>query len=141
MSDHYPLPLQGRDERRHLYQWVAEEEDYVAAKFDDQRNGHDETLRDHDLASFWSRQILQYLDRASLFLAAARSQREPHSPGPSCGEDHQSCIDQARYLEMKAQQALAKAMMTAKGCVESSIRVYGPLPAPGVSSGEVVPWQ
>lgn len=42
---------------------------------------------------------------------------------------------------MRGQQALAKAMMTAKGCVESSIRVFGPLPKPGMSSGYVEPWE
>jgi hypothetical protein len=119
----YPLPLMGRDERLHLYRWVAREERYVADKFDDQRDGHDASLRD-DLADFWERQIIQYYDRARVFLAAAAEAE---------GDDR-------RHLEQRAQQAMAKAMMTAKGLVESSIRVFGPLPKPGVPSGQVEEW-
>lgn len=129
MSDQFALPLQGRAERRHLYEWIAAEEAYVADKFDDQRNGHDDTLAAYDLISFWIGQITQYLDRANAFLDAAK--------GARLADDSHS----ARHLEQRAQQAMAKCMMTAKGLVESSIRVYGELPAPGVSSGEVKTWK
>lgn len=122
----FPLPLQGRPERLHLYRWVKAEEEYVAGKFDDQRNGHDETLAAHDLEAFWNRQIIQYLDRARLFLQGARES---------------SNEDECRALEMRAQQAMAKCFMTAKGLVESSIRVYGDLPKPGLSSGNVEEWK
>lgn len=138
---HDGLPLQGKPERAHLYDWVCEEETYVAGKFDDQRQGHDESLGMYGPDEFWTRQIVQYLDRASTFLRAAQSQRSDHASGPRCGEDHSDCREQARYLEMKGQQALAKGFMTFKGCVESSIRVFGPLPRPGVTSGVVEPWE
>ena len=120
MKGQATLPLQGRPERQHLYEWVAVEEEYVAAKFDAERGKHDEYLRTYDF-DFWERQIIQYLDRARLFLYEA-------------GE---APLGQRRALELRAQQALAKGMMTLKGCVEATIRVYGPLPAPGEPSGEV----
>lgn len=124
MLDHFPLPLQGRPERRHLYHWLKLEEEYVANKFDDQRNEHDKRMAERDLASFWARQIVQYLDRADAFFKESAT---------SVG------IDQRR-LEMLGQQALAKGFMTFKGCVESSIRVFGPMPKPGFSSGEILHW-
>jgi hypothetical protein len=118
------LPLQHKPERKHLYSWMAVEELYVADKFDDQRSHHDYFIRNHDLDGFWFRQVVQYLDRARAFLESAQI-----SEG----------VNQ-RNLELLAQQALAKGMMTFKGLVESSIRVYGDLPAPGVSSGEIKEW-
>lgn len=124
-----PLPIQGRQEREHLYQWVAAEEEYVAAKFDDERNGHDEQMRNDPELDFWIRQVVQYYDRARHFLIAAKRERI------GAGEEG------AEYLEKKAQQAICKGMMTAKGMAESSIRVFGPLPKPGVSSGEIEPWE
>lgn len=128
MSDFVPdessLPLQGRKERMHLYDWVYAEEEYVAGKFDDQRNGHDDTLKVYDLDAFWKRQVVQYLDRAKLYLEGAAIETNE---------------TRKRVLELWAQQAMAKCMMTAKGMVESSIRVYGPLPKPGVPSGEIEP--
>lgn len=123
--DSWPLTTQGRRERMHLYRWINGEEAYVAGKFDDQRDGHDETLAEHDIERFWVRQVVQYYDRANQFLRAA-----------AAAED----VLDARYLEQKAQQAMAKAMMTAKGMVESSIRVFGPLPKPGVPSGTIEKW-
>lgn len=127
-----PLPTQGRLERQHLYEWIVGEESYVAGKFDDQRDGHDDSMRKHGMSQdgegFWFRQIVQYYDRARLFLDQAKSL---HQEG-----QHEA----ARNLEMRGQQALAKAFMTAKGCVESSIRVFGPLPKPGLSSGYVEEW-
>lgn len=127
-EDLYALPTQGRAERLHLYRWVRAEENYVAGKFDDQRDGHDESmLVDHMRnEGFWLRQIVQYYDRARIFFDAALDSSDP---------------EEIRHLQMRGQQALAKAFMTAKGAVESSIRVFGPLPAPGVSSGNVEPWE
>ena len=121
----YALPIYDKPERLHLYKWIEQEEEYVENKFDDQRNGHDESTASYDIDDFWSRQIIQYIDRARQFMKAAKD------AGPVEQEE----------LEMRAQQAMAKCMMTAKGCVESMIRVYGPLPAPGVSSGEIKDWQ
>lgn len=143
----FALPTQGRSERLHLYQWISEEERYVAGKFDDQRSGHDDSLKSEGMndEGFWFRQIVQYLDRARIaFQAAAEFHQE--------AQRHKSMTDSekhtkfkhyekmARVQEMKAQQALAKAMMTVKGAVESSIRVFGPLPKPGLSSGNVEEW-
>lgn len=125
------LPTQGRAEREHLYEWIVGEEGYVAGKFDDQRDGHDDAMRTHHLEpeGFWFRQIVQYYDRARLAFAGAD---EMELEG-----DHEA----ARQLRMRGQQALAKAMMTAKGAVESSIRVFGPMPKPGLSSGYVEEWE
>lgn len=124
-SDSFCLPTQGREERLHLYRWIEGEEKYVAGKFDDQRDRHDESMRSCDLEDFWIRQVVQYYDRARTFLGVASNLE---------GEER-------RILEMKAQQAMAKAMMTAKGMVESSIRVFGALPKPGVTSGEIEVWE
>lgn len=120
------LPVQDRRERAHLYAWISLEEGYVSGKFDDQRDGHDETLRQYDVDGFWTRQVMQYYDRARAFLAGAKDSEDPEA---------------RRFLEMKAQQAITKAMMVAKGFAESSIRVFGPLPTPGVSSGNVSTWE
>lgn len=60
--------------------------------------------------SWWWRQITQYVQRARLF-----------------GLD-----------TPQGRQALAKATMTMRGCVEASVRVYGPLPEPGHSSGTII---
>jgi hypothetical protein len=121
------LPLQGRSERDQLYRWMCAEEKYVAGKFDDQRNGHDQEMAEHHFHDdgFWLRQIVQYYDRARVFFDAAQ-------------EEHG---ETKRHLEMRGQQAVVKAMMTAKGAVESTIRVFGNLPEPGHSSGEVRAWE
>lgn len=128
-ADWFALPIQGREERRHLYRWIAREETYVAAKFDDQRDSHDAAFDGHDFEGFWFRQIVQYLDRARIALESAESFRQ-------LGEE-----DACRQMEMRAQQAVAKSMMTSKGCCESMIRVFGPMPKPGVSSGEIQEWK
>ncbi len=143
------LPTQGRAEREHLYLWVVGEEGYVSGKFDDQRNGHDDSMRKHHLSQdgegFWFRQIVQYYDRARLSFNAAEELRDFANQIDSMtdSESHAKAKRlrrDARFQEMKAQQALCKAFMTAKGAVESSIRVYGPLPKPGLSSGNVEEW-
>lgn len=125
MDNSFPLPLQEKPEREHLYRWITKEEEYVALKFNDQRMGHDRSLKENGLGDFWIRQVIQYYDRANAFLTQAKKYR-------STGMNYN-----ARLLELKAQQAIAKAMMTAKGLAESSIRVYGDLPKPGVPSGEI----
>jgi hypothetical protein len=132
MSDSYfPLVTQDKPERVHLYKWINAEEEYVHKKFghSDQRGDHDKTMANYDLEEFWIKQVVQYYDRARVALIAAR---ELHIL-----DDAES----ARHLEQKAQQAMAKAMMTAKGMVESSIRVFGDLPKPGLSSGYIEEWE
>lgn len=133
------LPTQGRAERAHLYLWIKGEEEYVAGKFDDQRDGHDESLRVEGMGpeGFWFRQIVQYYDRARIFFEEAASIRSSCSPHEELSLDEKQKV---RELEMRGQQALAKGFMTAKGCVESSIRVFGPLPKPGLSSGYIEEW-
>lgn len=122
----YGLPIQNKPERLHLYKWIEGEEVYVANKFDSQRELHDQSMSSADgFEQWWVRQIVQYLDRAKQFLKAA--------------EECVNLDDQA-VLQYKAQQAIAKCMMTTKGCAESSIRVYGTLPQPGVTSGEIHEW-
>lgn len=125
------LPTQGRPEREHLYEWIIGEEEYVAGKFDDQRDGHDDSLLNDGLDSmgFWFRQIFQYYDRARLAFAAANE----------CEADGDE--ESARKLRLRGQQALCKGFMTAKGCCESSIRIFGDLPKPGLSSGNVEEWK
>lgn len=125
------LPTQGKPERFHLYEWIVAEEVYVHGKFKDERGKHDATWAD-GFDTFWYGQIVQYYDRAKAFFEAAAAKR---AEGSDAG--HAAA---ARFLEMKGQQALAKAMMTAKGCVESSIRTFGNMPAPGVPSGEISEW-
>lgn len=118
------LPLQDKPERQELYDWMAVEEKYVHAKFHgNQRGDHDETLRDYDISRFWIRQILQYLDRADAFLTAAKL----------CENERDAYI-----LEKKAQQAVAKCMMTTKSCAESMLRVFGAMPEGGHTSGEII---
>lgn len=131
-DEHIPiaigLPLQGRKERINLYRWIVLEEEYVASKFDDQRNGHDESMRHLNLEEFWIRQVVQYYDRANAFFYEAAECRKN---GDEEGE---------RQMTLRAQQAMVKAMMTAKSMVESSIRCFGNLPKPGVSSGYIEEW-
>ncbi len=64
-------------------------------------------------AGFWLRQILQYVDRARIF-----------------GLDNP-----------RGRQAMAKCYMTMCGFLESMVRVYGPLPKPGLSSGYIEAWE
>jgi len=126
-----PLPTNGRAERFHLYEWIVEEEVYVQGKFERGAFSlelNDEGMKDPNLL-WWERQIMQYMDRARLALNAAESFRED-------GDE-----DKARFMELKAQQAHAKLMMTAKGCVEASIRAFGNMPLPGVESGDVREWE
>lgn len=124
------LPTQGKLERIHLYDWIVEEEAYVHDKFRDERAKHDATWAE-GFDSFWFGQIVQYYDRAQQFFTAAATIDPEGSP---------VAAQDKRTLELKGQQALAKAMMTAKGCVESSIRTFGNMPTPGVPSGEISEW-
>lgn len=104
------------ESRQHLDAWVREEKRYATQKFGTtSRTEHDAEMEAEQVGkdSWWYRQIHQYIDRARLF-----------------GVD-----------TPQGRQALAKAMMTMHGAVESSVRVFGPLPAPGVTSGEISEWK
>lgn len=108
------------------------EEDYVEGKFVDERSDHDLTLRKfYDIDIFWTRQVIQYYDRARMFLQGALELRMASDPESQ---------EQAHKLEKMAQQAVVKAMMTAKGFSESMIRVFGDMPKPGLSSGNIEEW-
>lgn len=134
MSNTVGWPTDGKDYREQILRWAAEEEAYVSNKFDGtEKNAMvDATLRDHyDIDEFWHRQVNQYYDRARVWLTAAFSLRMASDP---------EAAEKATQLEKMAQQAVAKAMMTAKGFAESMIRVYGPMPKPGVSSGNIEEW-
>jgi hypothetical protein len=100
-----------KPERAHIRQWVRQERQYADEKFEDQRALHDEEMRRHgvDNDGFWLPQITQYVSRAQVL-----------------GLDNPL-----------GRQAMAKAYMTLGGFLESMVRVYGRLPAPGVPSGEV----
>ena len=113
------------EERAHLYKWVEQEDVYVASKFDDERDGHDATFERYDLDEFWFRQVIQYYDRARQYFIGAKETTNPET---------------RRRLEMLAEQALAKGFATARDCAASAIHVYGPLPTPGVPSGEISEW-
>lgn len=100
--------------RRHVFVWMQRETVYASNKFKGQRDSHDESLRKEQISddAWWYRQIHQYIDRARL-----------------------QGLDTPQ-----GRQQLAKALMTMRGCVESSVRVFGPLPEPGVPSGEIREW-
>lgn len=122
-AEWFPLPIQGKQEREHLYQWMTKEEAYVSEKFDNnkERARHDATLARYNIDEFWAPQVIQYMDRARMYMEMAGL-----SP-PTKRRDY----------ELRAQQAICKGMMTFKGMAESCIRVYGKLPTAGVSSGEI----
>jgi hypothetical protein len=127
----FPLPLHDRPEREHLYRWIAGEEIYARNKFETGKlsiENNDVQMKQYDLEAWWIRQIVQYLDRARGDLRAAYQLHVIDDGGS------------ARWLEMRAQQALGKALLTVKGACEAAIRVYGPMPMPGVTSGTVEEW-
>lgn len=106
-----------------LARWAADEQVYVDRKFgrDQDRQMYDDWLKDRNLSE-WFRQITQYFGRAELYLAGM--------------QEYKYSDEEKRRLERMAQQALGKAMMTLRDCVESSIRVWGPMPVGGKPSGD-----
>lgn len=108
-----PMPEWMQAHREEVNEWIRIE-----------RAGHadvkyDSTLRDEGLVNmqeqglemggYWDDFIKQYLHRASLF-----------------------------GLETpQGRQALGKAIVTAHACLETAIEAFGPMPTPGVPSGEI----
>lgn len=95
----------------YVRKWLADERHYTIQKFgielDDQHIK--EWMEDHDPTnSYWERQFDNYLGRAERLSLDRQGGR----------------------------QALAKFVATAVGMLEAAVRVYGPLPEPGVTSGE-----
>lgn len=95
---------------RQVFVWLARERNYQLKKFGVELD--DEHTMQFGLAAdgWWSRQLESYYHRARVL-----------------------GIDQ-----MNGRQALAKYVATACGLLESVVRVYGRLPAPGVPSGEII---
>lgn len=90
--------------------WLDEEWTYVRAKFggvSDRANDH---LEGEAWVEWWTRQVVQYFDRARLY-----------------------GVDTPR-----GRQAMAKAMATSVAACAAAVRCNGPLPRGGTTSGEVV---
>lgn len=108
-----------RRERVIVLTWLQRElEEYADAKFNENdtwtaQQADDVHTRDGVGGdSWWLRQIEQYLGRA----------------------------DVQGLDTLGGRQALFKACTTMLGLLESTVRVYGPPPRPGVPSGTVDPW-
>ena len=95
--------------------WFDGESQYQDSKWDDVRHTHDQLMKSQGLQSDgrWYGDINMYLHRANLL----------------------------GLENANGRQALAKAAMVVIAAVESAVRVHGPLPEPGHTSGEIVEWQ
>lgn len=106
-----------RPEREHVKAWLEDEErGHQDRKYTEEAKtagplSDDEWTRESPLMGKWANQILMYLHRAD-----------------TLGLD-----------TYNGRQAAAKAVATAHGMVESIVRVHGPLPEGGHTSGEIVP--
>lgn len=101
--------------RDYVHKWVADESRYQDEKFGlDQDDEHTREFQNEERPfdnlnpPWWIHQVTMYLDRAYLL-----------------GLDTPN-----------GRQAVAKATATCMGFMESTVRVYGLLPEPGVTSGE-----
>lgn len=92
--------------------WFKGETAYQDGKFESSRPEHDKLMAEEGIMGRWINDINMYLHRANLI-----------------GLD-----------KLNGRQALAKAAMVCVAAVESAVRVYGPLPEPGHTSGEIVEW-
>lgn len=90
------------------FKWLQDERAYQIGKFGIELDDQ-HTTEGIGKDSWWQNQIGMYMHRANLLT-----------------------LDNPL-----GRQALAKAVATACGMLESAIRTYGDLPAPGVSSGNV----
>ena len=95
--------------------WFKGETGYQDGKWDSVRGEHDALMAGDGLSKNgrWRSDIDMYLHRAHVL-----------------GLDNPN-----------GRQALAKAAMVVIAAVESATRVYGPLPEPGHTSGEIVEWE
>lgn len=104
-----------KTERELILNWLeAERVAHQDRKFEDLRPVHDTEMLNSgiDQSGYWWQQINMYFYRANVL-----------------GID-----------TLLGKQAAAKGVATALGMLESVVRVYGELPAPGVPSGEVQSW-
>lgn len=93
----------------YVRQWLAREREYTIAKFGlDLDNLHTREWDYRDEVDWWNQQFDNYYTRAGIL-----------------GLDNPN-----------GRQALAKFVATAVGMLEAAVRVHGPLPKPGVPSGE-----
>ena len=94
--------------------WFKGESGYQDGKFAHHRPEHDKLIQNQGLREDgrWRGDINQYLHRANVL-----GLENPNG-----------------------RQALAKAAMVCIAAVESAVRVFGPLPEPGHSSGEIMEW-
>ena len=94
--------------------WFEGESTYQDNKWESHRQDHDSSMRLDGISpsGIYHHDINAYLHRAMVI-----GLEHPHG-----------------------RQALAKAAMVAIAAVESAIRVYGPLPEPGHTSGEIKEW-
>jgi len=99
--------------RFRVARWVAQERaEYADVKFaadGDNRAELVAAMRSEGLAPTWIGFILNYLKRAELF-----------------GLD-----------TLQGRQALGKALVTVTHCLETAVEIHGPMPRPGVPSGEI----
>jgi hypothetical protein len=94
----------------YVREWLAKEREYTIAKFGlelDNQHVQDLAVGD-DNDKWWEQQFNNYLHRVSIL--------GPDTPA--------------------GRQAAAKFVATAIGFLEAIVRVHGPLPKPGVPSGE-----
>lgn len=103
-----------KPETAQLLLWLRSEWEYAHKKFHEQKPQHDVEMDDDGISedSWWYNQFAQYIQRARIL----------GLPNPN------------------GRQQLAKCFATLSGCIESMIRVYGPLPTPRYPSGYVHTW-
>lgn len=93
----------------YVREWLKRERDYTLAKFGlDQDNQHILEWAEERTEDWWDQQLENYYHRARVL-----------------GLD-----------TVNGRQALAKFVATSVGMLEAAVRQYGPLPEPGVTSGE-----
>lgn len=93
----------------YVRQWLTREREYTIAKFGlDLDDRHVKEFGKDFFDQWWEQQFDNYLHRAKVLGL--------DTPG--------------------GRQALAKFVATGVGMLEAAVRAYGPLPKPGVSSGE-----
>ena len=99
--------------RQDVLAWIEQERDQYAdvkyAQDGDNRARLIDAMREEGLGDTWMNFILNYLKRAELLGVQSAQGR----------------------------QALGKAIVTCMHALETSIEIFGPMPVPGVPSGEV----
>lgn len=93
----------------YVREWLKGERAYTLDKFGletDNQHVHEWDYRDEE--DWWNQQFDNYYTRAGVLTLE----------------------------NMNGRQALAKFVATAVGMLEATVRMYGPLPEPGVTSGE-----